>query len=62
MSSSPQVSSKASPDRQHWYGSDEFLALPTQLRKTEMLAMKLESLARSIPPVGWFPFLPYFTM
>ncbi|KAM9340921.1 A-kinase anchor protein 6 [Symphorus nematophorus] len=44
-----QVSSKASPDREHWYGSEEFLALPAQLRKTEMLAMKLESLAHSIP-------------
>ncbi|XP_044229836.1 A-kinase anchor protein 6 isoform X2 [Thunnus albacares] len=44
-----QVSSKASPEREHWYGSEEFLALPAQLRKTEMLAMKLESLAHSIP-------------
>uniref|UniRef100_A0A3Q3KSQ9 A kinase (PRKA) anchor protein 6 n=1 Tax=Mastacembelus armatus TaxID=205130 RepID=A0A3Q3KSQ9_9TELE len=44
-----QVSSKASPDREHWYGSEEFLALPAQLRKTEMLTMKLESLAQSIP-------------
>ncbi|XP_040915868.1 A-kinase anchor protein 6 [Toxotes jaculatrix] len=44
-----QLSSKASPDREHWYGSEEFLALPAQLRKTEMLAMKLESLAQSIP-------------
>lgn len=47
-----QVLSKASPDRQHWYGSEEFLALPAQLRKTEMLAMKLESLAQSIPLVS----------
>ncbi|KAM8736217.1 A-kinase anchor protein 6 isoform 2-T3 [Acanthopagrus schlegelii] len=44
-----QVSSKASPDKEHWYGSEEFLALPAQLRKTEMLAMKLESLAQSVP-------------
>ncbi|GLD47542.1 A-kinase anchor protein 6 [Lates japonicus] len=44
-----QVPSKASPDREHWYGSEEFLALPAQLHKTEMLAMKLESLAQSIP-------------
>ncbi|XP_073339170.1 A-kinase anchor protein 6 [Pagrus major] len=43
------LSSKASPDKEHWYGSEEFLALPAQLRKTEMLAMKLESLAHSIP-------------
>ncbi|TKS86142.1 A-kinase anchor protein 6 [Collichthys lucidus] len=42
-----QVSSKASPEKEHWYGSEEFLALPAQLRKTEMLAMKLESLAHS---------------
>lgn len=47
-----QVSSKTSPDREHWYGSEEFLALPAQLRKTEMLAMKLESLAQSIPLVS----------
>ncbi|XP_067334928.1 A-kinase anchor protein 6 isoform X2 [Channa argus] len=44
-----EVSTKASPDREHWYGSDEFLALPSQLRKTEILALKLESLAQSIP-------------
>ncbi|XP_058470763.1 A-kinase anchor protein 6 isoform X2 [Solea solea] len=43
------VSQRASPDREHWYGSEEFLALPAQLRKTEMLAMKLESLAQSLP-------------
>ncbi|XP_029350234.1 A-kinase anchor protein 6 [Echeneis naucrates] len=40
---------KEAPDREHWYGSEEFLALPAQLRKTEMLALKLESLAQSIP-------------
>nr|XP_046268848.1 A-kinase anchor protein 6 isoform X2 [Scatophagus argus] len=44
-----QDSSKASPEKEHWYGSEEFLALPAQLRKTEMLAMKLESLAHSVP-------------
>ncbi|XP_031435585.1 A-kinase anchor protein 6 isoform X2 [Clupea harengus] len=38
-----------SPNEEHWYGSDEFLALPSQLRKTEMLAMKLESLAKVLP-------------
>ncbi|XP_069392358.1 A-kinase anchor protein 6 isoform X2 [Paralichthys olivaceus] len=43
------VSARASPDREHWYGSEEFLALPAQLRKTEMLTMKLETLAQSIP-------------
>ncbi|RVE56931.1 hypothetical protein OJAV_G00211060 [Oryzias javanicus] len=36
-------------DRQHWYGSEEFLALPAQLHKTEMLTLKLESLTKSIP-------------
>ncbi|KAM3849903.1 A-kinase anchor protein 6-like, partial [Diretmus argenteus] len=44
-----RVSAQSSPDRQHWYGSEEFLALPAQLRKTEMLAMKLESLAQAVP-------------
>lgn len=34
----------------HWYGSDEFLALPAQLKKTEMLTMNLESLAKALPP------------
>uniref|UniRef100_A0A3P9AUS2 A kinase (PRKA) anchor protein 6 n=1 Tax=Maylandia zebra TaxID=106582 RepID=A0A3P9AUS2_9CICH len=45
----PPLSSKGSPDREHWYGSEEFLALPAQLRKTEMLAMKLESLTQTVP-------------
>uniref|UniRef100_A0A3Q4I7F0 A-kinase anchor protein 6-like n=1 Tax=Neolamprologus brichardi TaxID=32507 RepID=A0A3Q4I7F0_NEOBR len=49
LSFGPQVSSKGSPDREHWYGSEEFLALPAQLRKTEMLAMKLESLTQTVP-------------
>lgn len=40
--------SSCSP-KEHWYGSDEFLALPAQLKKTEMLAMKLESLAQALP-------------
>uniref|UniRef100_A0A674ML43 A-kinase anchoring protein 6 n=1 Tax=Takifugu rubripes TaxID=31033 RepID=A0A674ML43_TAKRU len=40
---------KTSPGRQHWYGSEEFLALPAQLHETEMLALKLESLAQSVP-------------
>lgn len=39
----------ASPNEERWYGSDEFLALPSQLKKTEMLAMKLESLAKALP-------------
>lgn len=39
-------------DREHWYGSEDFLALPAHLRKTEILAIKLESLAQSIPLVS----------
>ncbi|KAM4723336.1 A-kinase anchor protein 6 [Anableps anableps] len=42
-----QVPSKISQAREHWYGSDEFLALPAQLHDTEMLAVKLESLIQS---------------
>ncbi|MEQ2202136.1 hypothetical protein XENOCAPTIV_025225 [Xenoophorus captivus] len=42
-----QVLSKINQDREHWYGSDEFLALPAQLHETEMLAVKLESLIQS---------------
>uniref|UniRef100_A0A1A8V1U2 A kinase (PRKA) anchor protein 6 n=3 Tax=Nothobranchius TaxID=28779 RepID=A0A1A8V1U2_NOTFU len=34
---------------EHWYGSEEFLALPAQLHKSEILAKKLESLTQSIP-------------
>lgn len=33
-----------------WFGSEEFLALPAQLKKTEMLALKLETLAQTLPP------------
>ncbi|KAK6304643.1 hypothetical protein J4Q44_G00252290 [Coregonus suidteri] len=42
------ASAEASPNpsEEHWFGSDEFLALPAQLKKTEMLAMKLETLAQ----------------
>lgn len=46
---------KASPGKQHWYGSEEFLALPAQLHQTEMLALKLESLAQSAPLVNPVP-------
>lgn len=47
-----RVLSKAGPGKQHWYGSEEFLALPDQLHETEMLALRLESLAQSVPLVG----------
>lgn len=40
----------SSPKEDCWYGSEEFLALPAQLKKTEMLALKLESLAQALPP------------
>lgn len=40
----------SSPKDDCWYGSEEFLALPAQLKKTEMLALKLESLAQALPP------------
>lgn len=45
----PQMAS-ISPKDESWYGSEEFLALPAQLKKTEMLALKLESLAQALPP------------
>ncbi|XP_051051788.1 A-kinase anchor protein 6 [Phodopus roborovskii] len=33
-----------------WYGSDEYLALPSHLKQTEVLALKLESLTKLLPP------------
>ncbi|XP_029454789.1 A-kinase anchor protein 6 isoform X4 [Rhinatrema bivittatum] len=32
-----------------WYGSDEYLALPSHLKQTEVLALKLENLAKLVP-------------
>uniref|UniRef100_A0A087XY89 A-kinase anchoring protein 6 n=1 Tax=Poecilia formosa TaxID=48698 RepID=A0A087XY89_POEFO len=46
-SSEPSYVFKRIQSREHWYGSDEFLALPAQLHETEMLAVKLESLIQS---------------
>uniref|UniRef100_A0A8C1S8I3 A kinase (PRKA) anchor protein 6 n=1 Tax=Cyprinus carpio TaxID=7962 RepID=A0A8C1S8I3_CYPCA len=46
------VSNASVSSKEHWYGSDEFLALPAQLKKTEMLALKLESLAQVLPQRG----------
>uniref|UniRef100_A0A4W5LAV4 A kinase (PRKA) anchor protein 6 n=1 Tax=Hucho hucho TaxID=62062 RepID=A0A4W5LAV4_9TELE len=40
------VGANHNPSKEHWFRSDEFLALPAQLKKTEMLAMKLETLAQ----------------
>ncbi|KAM9568105.1 A-kinase anchor protein 6-like [Salvelinus alpinus] len=42
----PSVGATPNPSKEHWFRSDEFLALPAQLKKTEMLAMKLETLAQ----------------
>ncbi|KAJ8394258.1 hypothetical protein AAFF_G00048410 [Aldrovandia affinis] len=47
---SPSGSSRMSWKEDRWFGSDEYLALPAQLRKTEMLALKLETLAKALPP------------
>ncbi|XP_034153282.1 A-kinase anchor protein 6 [Esox lucius] len=41
--------SSPNPSEERWLGSDEFLALPAQLKKTEMLALKLETLAKELP-------------
>ncbi|XP_050989543.1 A-kinase anchor protein 6 isoform X2 [Labeo rohita] len=46
------ISNAPGSPKEHWYGSDEFLALPAQLKKTEMLTMKLESLAQALPQRG----------
>ncbi|XP_061890626.1 A-kinase anchor protein 6 isoform X2 [Entelurus aequoreus] len=40
--------SETSPDREHWFGSEEFLALPAQLHKSDMLVVNLESLAHTL--------------
>ncbi|XP_039207811.1 A-kinase anchor protein 6 isoform X3 [Crotalus tigris] len=32
-----------------WYGSDEYLALPSHLKQTEVLALKLENLTKLLP-------------
>ncbi|XP_060243482.1 A-kinase anchor protein 6 isoform X2 [Meriones unguiculatus] len=32
-----------------WYGSEEYLALPSHLRQTEVLALKLENLTKLLP-------------
>ncbi|XP_066550420.1 A-kinase anchor protein 6 [Amia ocellicauda] len=45
----PCVTSGMGLKEEAWYGSDEYLALPSQLKKTEMLAMNLETLAKVLP-------------
>ncbi|XP_015205662.2 A-kinase anchor protein 6 isoform X2 [Lepisosteus oculatus] len=45
----PSTCNGTETKKEPWYGSDEYLALPSQLKKTEMLAMKLENLAKVLP-------------
>ncbi|XP_062479062.1 A-kinase anchor protein 6 isoform X4 [Pezoporus occidentalis] len=40
---------KSSKDGEVWYGSDEYLALPSHLKQTEVLALKLENLTKLLP-------------
>ncbi|NWI20573.1 AKAP6 protein, partial [Crypturellus soui] len=49
-SSSPgSVNTNGKDGEEVWYGSDEYLALPSQLRQTEVLALKLENLTKLLP-------------
>ncbi|XP_069714524.1 A-kinase anchor protein 6 isoform X1 [Phaenicophaeus curvirostris] len=49
FSSSPSYTQKNSKDGEVWYGSDEYLALPSHLKQTEVLALKLENLTKLLP-------------
>lgn len=49
LSSSPTYSHTNSKDGEVWYGSDEYLALPSHLKQTEVLALKLENLTKLLP-------------
>ncbi|XP_061853529.1 A-kinase anchor protein 6 isoform X2 [Colius striatus] len=49
FSSTPSYTQKNSKDGEVWYGSDEYLALPSHLRQTEVLALKLENLTKLLP-------------
>ncbi|NWU94751.1 AKAP6 protein, partial [Upupa epops] len=49
FSSTPSYTEKTSKDGDVWYGSDEYLALPTHLKQTEVLALKLENLTKLLP-------------
>ncbi|NWU09979.1 AKAP6 protein, partial [Cephalopterus ornatus] len=49
LSSTPHYTQKTSKDSEVWYGSDEYLALPSHLRQTEVLALKLENLTKLLP-------------
>ncbi|KAL2303726.1 hypothetical protein Nmel_009004 [Mimus melanotis] len=49
LSSTPHDTQKTSKDSEVWYGSDEYLALPSHLKQTEVLALKLENLTKLLP-------------
>lgn len=49
LSSTPSYTQKNSKDGEVWYGSDEYLALPSHLKQTEVLALKLENLTKLLP-------------
>ncbi|XP_034273881.2 A-kinase anchor protein 6 isoform X3 [Pantherophis guttatus] len=48
-SSSPNNASTENKTGDAWYGSDEYLALPSHLKQTEVLALKLENLTKLLP-------------
>ncbi|XP_041514725.1 A-kinase anchor protein 6 isoform X2 [Microtus oregoni] len=49
-SPAPSHITQSSQEEEAWYGSDEYLALPSHLKQTEVLALKLESLTKLLPP------------
>lgn len=49
FSSTHIYTQKSSKDGEVWYGSDEYLALPSHLKQTEVLALKLENLTKLLP-------------
>ncbi|XP_074765964.1 A-kinase anchor protein 6 isoform X2 [Athene noctua] len=49
FSSTPSYTQKTTKDGEVWYGSDEYLALPSHLKQTEVLALKLENLTKLLP-------------
>ncbi|NXN16569.1 AKAP6 protein, partial [Indicator maculatus] len=49
FSSTPSYTERNSKDGEVWYGSDEYLALPSHLKQTEVLALKLENLTKLLP-------------
>ncbi|NXJ74148.1 AKAP6 protein, partial [Trogon melanurus] len=49
FSSTASYTQKTNKDGEVWYGSDEYLALPSHLKQTEVLALKLENLTKLLP-------------